>query len=175
MKDMYDFSILRDLRKRSGLNIADVSSQSGVSASVISKLERNQTSAELETLFRLSRVFGISTAELISLAENRMAHRTTSSSHVSEGFNFRQIDYNNIRCLFATAKAGAKVSQPHRHRDDYELCWVLKGRLAFYLPQEKFELKCGDAVQFDALLEHTYEALEDCEVIILHLHKDKRF
>jgi len=38
---MYDFSILRDLRKRSGLNIADVSARSGVSAAVISKLERN--------------------------------------------------------------------------------------------------------------------------------------
>jgi len=175
LKDMYDFSILRELRKRSNLNIADVSEQCGVSASVISKLERNQTTAELETLFRLSRVFGISTAELISLAENRLAHRISASSHISDGFHFKEIDYNNVRCLYGTAPAGAKVSQPHRHRDDYELCWVLKGRLAFYLPREKVELKVGDAVQFDALLEHTYEALEDCEIMLLHLHKEKRF
>ncbi|RKX92599.1 MAG: hypothetical protein DRZ90_13690, partial [Spirochaetes bacterium] len=37
----YDFSILRNLRKRSGFTIADVSEKSGVSQAVISKLERN--------------------------------------------------------------------------------------------------------------------------------------
>jgi len=175
LEDMYDFSILRELRKRAELNIADVSARSGVSASVISKLERNQTAAELETIYRLSRVFGINTAELISLAENRMAHRTEATGHVSEGFHFQEVNYNNVRCLHGKAKAGARVSQPHLHRDDYEVCWVLKGRLAFYLPKEKFELKCGEAVQFDALLEHTYEALDDCEIMIVHLHKEKRF
>ena len=51
---LYDFSILRSLRKRSNLTIADVSDKSGVSPAVISKLERNQTSAELETLFRIA-------------------------------------------------------------------------------------------------------------------------
>ena len=175
MNDMYDFSVLRELRKKAGLNIADVSERSGVSSSVISKLERNHTAAELETLYRLSRVFSLSTVDLISLAENRMAHRTSATSHVSDGFHFKEVDYNNVRCLYGTAKAGAKVSQPHRHSDDYELCWVVKGSLFFYLPKEKFKLKSGDAVQFDALLEHTYEALEDCEVMILHLRKEKRF
>ena len=29
--------------------------------------------------------------------------------------------------------------------------------------------------QFDAVLEHAYEVLEDCEILILHLRKDKRF
>lgn len=172
---MYDFSILRALRKREGLNIAEVSARSGVSASVISKLERNQTAAELETIYKLSRVFGISASDLIALAENRMAHRTSAKKHVSEGFTFEEVSYGNLRCLYGRAPAGARVSRPHLHRDDYELCWVIRGRLAFFLPEENFELKRGDAVQFDALLEHTYEALEDCEVVILHIRKEQRF
>ena len=40
--ELFDFSILRDLRKKANLNIADVSAESGVAASVISKLERNR-------------------------------------------------------------------------------------------------------------------------------------
>ena len=44
---MYDFSFLRQLRKRDDLTIGAVSARSGISAAVISKLERNQTRAEL--------------------------------------------------------------------------------------------------------------------------------
>ena len=169
---MYDFSILRDLRKRENLNIADLSEKSGVSASVISKLERNQCIAELETIFRLAKVFGITASDLIALAENRTAHQT---KHVSDGFVFSEIAYKNLKCLYGKAPAGAKVSRPHLHRDDYELCWVLSGKLKFYLPNEKYELSAGDSSQFDALLAHTYEAVEKCEIIIIHLRKDNRF
>lgn len=172
---MYDFSILRDLRKRENLNIADLSEKSGVSASVISKLERNQCIAELETIFRLAKVFGITASDLIALAENRTAHQCAATKHVSDGFVFSEIAYKNLKCLHGKAPAGAKVSRPHLHRDDYELCWVLSGKLKFYLPNEKYELSAGDSIQFDALLAHTYEAVEKCEIIIIHLRKDNRF
>jgi quercetin dioxygenase-like cupin family protein len=175
MEKIYDFSIIRELRKREGLNIADLSEKSGVSTSVISKLERNQCVAELETIFRLARVFGLTASDLISLAENRTAHQVTATSHAANGFNFITVAYGNLRCQKGTAAAGAKLSRPHVHRDDYELCWVTKGRLMFYLPNEKYELGAGDSIQFDALLEHTYEAVEDCEIILVHMRKDKRF
>jgi quercetin dioxygenase-like cupin family protein len=175
MEKIYDFSIIRELRKRENLNIADLSDKSGVSASVISKLERNQCVAELETIFRLARVFGLTASDMISLAENRTAHQASASRHVSGGFCFDEVAYGNLKCLRGTAPAGAKVSRPHVHRDDYELCWVVKGRLLFYLPNEKYELGPGESIQFDALLEHTYEALEDCEIILVHVRKDKRF
>ena len=61
------------------------------------------------------------------------------------------------------------------HRDDYEVCWVLSGRVRFTLPDEKHELTSGEAIQFDAILHHTYEALENCEVVVIHLRKGKRF
>mgnify|MGYP001837380540 CR=1 FL=1 len=50
--EQFDFTILRELRKRAGLSIGEVSAESGVSAAVISKLERNRTRAELDTLYR---------------------------------------------------------------------------------------------------------------------------
>jgi quercetin dioxygenase-like cupin family protein len=77
--------------------------------------------------------------------------------------------------MHASAPKGARLSTPELHRDDYELCWVLKGKLRFSLPNESYELSGGESLQFDALLSHTYEVLEDCEIIITHLRKDKRF
>ena len=171
----YDFSFLRGLRKRDELTINDVSTRSGISAAVISKLERNQTSAELETLFRLSRVFGMTATELIALAERRTSQRATESSHVGGEFVFREILYGNARVLFGAAPKGARVSRPEIHRDDYEICWVLAGQVRIVLPHERHELKAGDAIQFDAILHHTYEALDNSQLVIVHLRKGKRF
>ncbi len=174
-KDMYDFSVLRRLRKTENMSIMELSERSGVSAAVISKLERNQTVAELDTIYRLSRVFGMNPSDLLRLAEARSAHKANESSHNAEDFFFREVAYGNIKCLYGTAKEGGKVSRPNIHKDNYELCWVLKGELLFHLPHEKIVIKAGEAIQFDALLEHTYEALKDVEMLVLHIRKEKRF
>lgn len=170
-----DFSILRELRKRESMSIADLAGRSGISASVISKLERNRTAAEMDTLYRIARVFGLTLSDLISLAENRTAHCVGQERYQSGDFVFERVSYANMRCMHAVAKKGAKVSRPELHRDDYELCWVLKGGLRFSLPRESYEVRQGMSIQFDALLEHTYEALDDSELIIVHLKKGKRF
>ena len=73
------------------------------------------------------------------------------------------------------APAGASVKRPEIHHDDTEVCWIISGRLRLVLPHETFELDERVSIQFDAILEHTYEALTDCRLIILHLRKDKRY
>ena len=172
---MYDFSVLRQLRKREGLTIADLSTRSGVSPAVISKLERNQTSAELPTLFYLGRAFGMNATDLLMLAESRTTHRSRETQHQSGAFTFREILYGNVRALLGVARAGGKVSNPEIHQDDLEVCWVLRGRIKVTLPHEQPVLRAGDCVQFDAILEHSYEVIEDCQILILHLKKGKRF
>jgi transcriptional regulator with XRE-family HTH domain len=172
---MFDFAVLRGLRQREGWTLSELSTRSGVSPSVISKLERNQTAAELSTLFSLSRVFGMSVTDLLHLAEARTAHRVSESAHKTAAFTFRQVEYGNLRALFGTAAAGARVTNPEVHRDDYELCWVLRGRVGISLPHERHELAAGACIQFDAILEHTYEVIEPCELLILHIRKEKRF
>ena len=172
---MYDFSFLRELRKHEGLTIGDVSERSGISAAVISKLERNRSGVELGTLFKLGRTFDMSATDLIALAESRLAHKKQSHTYSSDGFRFKKIDYANLSCFLAEAKAGAEVSRPEIHQDDYEICWVLKGRIRLRLPHEQFVLKAGESVQFDAIQAHTYEALADTRLILIHLRKGKRF
>ena len=172
---MYDFAIVRELRKREGWTIGELAQRTGVSAAVISKLERNLSLAELPTLFKLGRAFGVNAADLLSLAEFRTAHVKCEEQHDSGGFRFRGISYANARCLYGEAKAGATISRPEIHQDDYEICWVLEGSIRFMLPNEVHELKAGDCIQFDALLEHTFEAIEDCRIILQQLKKDKRF
>ena len=171
----YDFGVVRELRKQAGLTIGDVSQRSGISPAVLSKLERNQSQAELDTLFRLARVFGLSAADLLALTESRTAQVKDGSRHAGGGFTFDQVEYANVRCLHGHARAGGAVARPEVHRDDFELCWVLQGHLRIHLPSERHDLRPGQAIQFDAIQPHRYEAVTDVEVLILHLAKPKRF
>ena len=173
--DMYNFSVIRDLRKRHEMTIADLSERTGISPAVISKLERNQTVAELKTLFRLARAFGLTASEMLGLVESRTAQCKRETTRAAGDFNFRQIEFSNCRCFYADALKGAKRSNPDAHRDDFEVCWVLDGVVRIDLPHESHQLKAGDCMQFDAVFEHTYEVLEDCRLIITHIRKAKRF
>lgn len=172
---MYNFSVLRELRKRAKLTLEELSARSGISPAVISKMERNLTTAELETIFRLARVFGLSATDLISLAEAPLAHRTTPIAYRSGDFRFRRISYANLSIFEGETKAGGRVSRPEIHGDDLETCWVLEGRVRLVLAHETMELSAGESVQFDAIREHRYEALEDTRLILLHLRKEKRY
>lgn len=171
----FDFSVLRRLRQQHELTLADLAKASGVSLAVISKLERNQQSAELDTLYRLGRSFGMSATDLLALAESPLAHRTEESNYRSGEFTFRQIRYANVVALFGSAPAGARVTRPEIHHDDTEVCWVRAGRIRLQLPHETCELSAGESIQFDAIQQHTYEALAPSEFVILHLRKEKRY
>ena len=172
---MFDFSILRELRKREGLTLDEAASRSGVSIAVISRLERNQTSAELETLYKLSRIFGMTVTDLLALTESRMAHRKGEESYQSDGFSFRVIRYANHACYLGQAKAGSRIRKPEIHHDDHETCWIIEGRVQVELPHETVELAAGESLQFDAIQEHSYKALENSRLILVHLKKGMRY
>jgi len=171
---IYDFSILRNLRKAQGFTIADIAQASGISTAVISRIERNQAVPELDTLSRLGKAFGISATDLLGLAEFRTAQTTHSQHYVSGGFQFQHINFINIQCFLGSAMAGGTVNRPEVHHNDHEICWVLQGSIEMLLNDERHVLKEGDALQFDAVLPHTYRALSDCRILTLHIRKGKQ-
>ncbi|MDQ8188322.1 helix-turn-helix domain-containing protein [Pelagicoccus sp. SDUM812002] len=171
----FNFAILRDIRKRADLTLSALSEKSGVSVAVISKLERNQTQAEVGTLHKIGKVFGMRATDLLSLAEAPISNKKSSVSYKSGDFDLEAIRYGNADCIYATAVAGSHISKPEIHHDDHEICWILKGRVRLDLPKESHELEAGQSIQFDAIQEHSYEALEDCQVVIVHIRKDKRY
>ena len=171
----FDFSILRMLREQHEMTLAQLSERSGVSVGVISKLERNQQAAELDTLYRLARAFGLSATDLLALCESDLAHRATERTYHSGDFAFRQVKYANVVVHLGSAPKGARVNRPEVHHDDTEVCWVIEGRMRLTLPHEGFDLKSGESSQFDAIQQHTYDALAASRFVILHLRKDKRY
>jgi transcriptional regulator with XRE-family HTH domain len=171
----YDFSVVRQLRQQEGQTLAQLSEACGISISVISKLERNQSTAELETIAKIAGAFGLAGSDLVSLAESPLAHRKTADGYQAEGFYFHRIRYANHHSFLGEAKKGATLSRPDAHGDDLETCWVINGGLRLTIGEQTLTLKAGESVQFDAIQEHTYEALDDTIFILLHLKKSNRF
>ncbi len=170
-----DFGIIRDLRSERKLTLQEVSAQSGISIGILSRLERNQAKIELDTLYRLARVFGLAASDLLSLVENCAAHRKTSESYESGPFRFERISFQGIDAFRGRARKGSLLSRPEAHGDEHEICWVLSGALRVNMSKESHELRAGDVLKFDAALAHTYEVIEDAEVILIHLAKSHRF
>ncbi|NBB78353.1 MAG: helix-turn-helix domain-containing protein [Verrucomicrobia bacterium] len=170
-----DFSIVRDLRKRAGLTLEAVSQKSGVSIAGLSKLERNQNMIELDTLYRLARVFGLSATDLLNLAESCSATPKTAERYDSGPFKFEKFSFKGIDCFQATARKGGELSKPEAHGDEFEICWLREGHVRITLPREIHELKPGNALKFDAALPHRYEILDHSEMTILHIEKTHRF
>ena len=157
------------------MTLQDVSDRSGISIAVLSKLERNQNAVELETLYRLARVFNLSASDLLSLSESCAAQTKTAENYTSGPFHFAKIGFQGMTLFHATAKSGDKLTHPEAHGDEYEICWVLSGQIRISMIREQHELGPGQALKFDAALEHTYEILDDAELFITHLTKIHRF
>ena len=170
----YDFTILRSLRKTQAYTIADVAENSGISTAVISRIERNQAMPELETLARMAKVFGMSATDLLGLAETRSAQITTAQHYTSGGFQFQNINFLNLQVFYGSGSTGARASRPEVHHNDIEVCWVISGSVELMVGADRYTLKEGEAIQFDAMLKHEYCALEDSKILTLHLHKGKR-
>lgn len=172
---MFDFQVVRKLRREAGMTITEMAERSGVSSAAISRMERNQGSVDLSTLFRVARALGITATELMALTESRTAQRVSADTYHSGNIAFRKVSYGNLNCFHTRLKAGERISRREVHQDEYEVCWALSGRVQFMLPDETHTLETGDALQFDAVLPHTYEALEDAELVMVHLQKKRRF
>ncbi len=171
---MFDFSVLRLLRKQKNLTIGEVSQRSGISHAFLSKLERNLGNPELATLSKLAAALGLSSAELIKIAELKTGAVQKAVTDESAPFIFRKISFQSIRLIFGEAKKGASISRPEVHENDYEYLYVLRGQVSLVLPGEAYVLNAGESMQFDAILRHSYEALQDSEIFIVHQRKDFR-
>ena len=62
--ERYLGSTVRELRRKHGLTIADISDRTGISRGMLSRIETGQTATSLDTLSRLARALGVSLSAL---------------------------------------------------------------------------------------------------------------
>jgi len=157
----YDFTVLRELRKKRKLTIAKLSEMCNVSYVAISKLERNQGNPELKTLDRISRALDLPTHNLLALAERKHPTQVAESKcKTLTKADCRFVDLEGLRVFYTVAPKGATGLEPDLHRDDYEHCYVLDGKVKITIRGSDYVLGPGDALRWDCFFEHNYEVLK---------------
>ena len=169
----YDFTIIRHLRKRMGLTIYGLSEKCGVSYVALSKLERNLGNPELKTLDRIARALNVETHNLLALAEHERPRIVDAESKTDEfGFETVLAAVDGLRITMVRGAKGVKGAENHEHRDSYEICLVLSGKILLHVRDSTYEVNAGQAVRFDCIFDHSYEMLEDSSFI--HVLQAKR-
>ncbi|MBA4608597.1 MULTISPECIES: helix-turn-helix domain-containing protein [Aeromicrobium] len=147
---------LRALRTARGATLADLSADTGISTSTLSRLESGQRKPTLELLLALSRVHQVPLDELVDAPETGDP-RVRAKPIVRHGRTFIPLTRRpgGVQA-FKIVIPPHDPPEPYRPQvhDGYEWIYVLSGRLHLVLDRREIDLGPGEVVEFDTRTPH---------------------
>jgi XRE family transcriptional regulator, regulator of sulfur utilization len=161
---------VKALRESSGLSLRDLTERSGVSAPMLSQVERGETSPTLTVAARIAAGLELRLSQLLRLDESgavtivRAAERQRGGNK-RRGHNFEVLTSCQpgqraelSRHTLAPGGATGAVDDPPMHEPgSRETALVERGTIQLICDGASYELKEGDCVTFDADLPHHFE------------------
>ncbi|GAA2047759.1 helix-turn-helix domain-containing protein [Williamsia deligens] len=162
---------LRELRQHRDLTLEEVSTQTGISRSTLSRLESGGRRASLELLLPLARVYGVTLDELVDApftGDPRVALRATrAGDRTVLPLTRRPGGIQAFKIVLDPSDPGVEPS-PRTHTG-YEWLYVLDGRLRLVLGEHDVVLTAGEAAEFDTRLPHWFGTADGRAVEFLSL------
>jgi transcriptional regulator with XRE-family HTH domain len=160
---------LRELRRRRGGTLAEISEATGISVSTLSRLEAGGRKPTLELLLALARAYKAPLDELVGappLGDPRIRPRPVRRGGRTLIPLTRQP--GGIRAYKMIIPAGEPAGDQQTH-EGYEWMYVLSGRLRLRLGEHDFVMKAGEVAEFDTRTQHWFGAdgPEPVEVLTL--------
>jgi transcriptional regulator with XRE-family HTH domain len=162
---------IRDLRVGKKLGLVELGRHTGLSAALLSKIERGKMYPTLPTLLRIALVFGVGLdhffvqdARAFAVVRRKERKRFPEKADVSKpSFHFESLDfpakdrrlYAYLADFHASAAGDVKL---HRHAG-VEFMYVLEGKLGLYIRDKETTLAEGDSVYFDSSQQHGYRRI----------------
>lgn len=158
---------VRELRKKKGWTLEQLSSSCGVSRSMLSQIERNQANPTLGVAYRIAQAFGLSLGELLDLPERRAAIDVIRASDRS--YHFRSDEDCTIRTLSPlnlekdvefyelVLKPGKALKSAPHFEGTREFLTVQQGTLKLTSGSDVTELHKGDSAHYPADVPHSIE------------------
>ena len=161
---------LRSLRLRKSMGLVELGKHTGLSAAMLSKLERGKLFPTLPTLLRIALVFGVGLEyfftderkrHVVAIARKKERLQFPDSPDGrSIAYKFESLDFKaterKLNAFYAEFEPLADdKSRPHQH-PGVELLYLISGKLDLTIGSETFNLESGDAVYFDSGVRHSY-------------------
>jgi transcriptional regulator with XRE-family HTH domain len=161
---------LRALRLRKSMGLVELGKHTGLSAALLSKLERGKLFPTLPTLLRTAMVFGVGLDyfftderkrrvvgvvrrdERVRFPERPGAHDVP---YYFECLDYRATERKLSAFLADFQELPAEKVKPHQHAG-VEFLYLLKGSLALKIGSDEYVLEAEDAIYFDSAVQHSY-------------------
>ncbi len=159
---------IRALRDAMGFSLRDLAERSGVSAPMLSQVERGETSPTLAVAAKIAAGLELTLSQLLRLDEGQhVAVVRTADRHRFERGGHRVEELTpslpgqradvSLHVLAPGAATGGREDPPMHEPGSRETAVVLAGTLALTVDGTRYELRAGDSVTFDADLPHHLE------------------
>ena len=160
---------LRRLRLRKSMGLSELSKHTGLSASLISKLERDLMHPTLPTLLRIALVFSVGLEYFFNPEPKPVMEIVRKRVRLSfpeapdkrqPAYHFESLDFiaenRKLNAYFAEFEAvDPSHARKHQH-PGIEFLYVISGKLAMQVGEEEPQLSEGDAIYFDSAVPHCY-------------------
>jgi transcriptional regulator with XRE-family HTH domain len=150
------------------LSLRDLAERTGVSAPMLSQVERGETSPTLAVAAKIAAGLELTLSQLLRLDESghlvitrhsERRHRRRGAHEVEElsaPLPGQRADVS-LHTLDAGAATGGPDDPPLHEPGSRETAVVLEGEATLFVDGERHELREGDSVTFDADLPHHFE------------------
>jgi transcriptional regulator with XRE-family HTH domain len=171
---------VKALRESAGLSLRDLAARSGVSAPMLSQVERGDTSPTLTVAARIAAGLDLRLSQLLRLDEDG-AVTVTRAAQRRRGGNARRGHRFEVLTAGAPGQraelsrhtlapggaTGAADDPPMHEPGSRETALVEQGSVVLVCDGRRHELRAGDCVTFDADLPHHFENPTDAEAAFL--------
>jgi transcriptional regulator with XRE-family HTH domain len=173
---------IRALREAMDLSLRDLAERSGVSAPMLSQVERGETSPTLQVATRIARGLDLRLSQLLRLDEDGAVtivrageRRTGPRARTGHAYEILTPPLPGQRAelsrhtLAGGAVTGGPGDPPMHEPGSRETALVESGTVVLHCDGARHELAAGDCVTFDADLPHHFENPGEQAAVLLAL------
>ena len=169
---------VRALREAMDLSLRDLAERTGVSAPMLSQVERGETSPTLQVAVRIAGGLELRLSQLLRLDEDGMVtvvrpgerRRGGADGHryeiLTPPLPGQRAEVSRHR-LAAGAATGGPGDAPIHEPGSRETAVVEAGRVILHVDGSRHDLRVGDCVTFDADLSHRFETPDKEDAVLL--------
>jgi transcriptional regulator with XRE-family HTH domain len=175
---------IRTLRNSKGLGLAELGGHTGLSAGMLSKIERGSVFPTLPTLLRISLVFAVGLDHfftdnedpVLEIVRSKDRIRLPNVTDTKPTFLFESLDFpvndRKMEAFLAEFQPRSPQTEPHEHAGP-EMIFVISGALEIEIHNVKHELSTGDSLYFESEYPHSYRTLgqDRCKVIAVTVNQ----
>ena len=166
---------IRELRKKAGFVLQDLSDRTGLSKPLLSQIEKEVVSPPIATLLKISKAFNVNIGFFFqdNCPEEKVVLVKRDESKVMDsryfgkeesGYYYEALAYRKSKKYMEPflvefkRKKAEKLS--YLSHDGEEFIYLLEGVLEFRTENQQYILYPGDSLYFESSIPHAYRALE---------------